>query len=100
MITYNEEFYDNMNKDILEVSKSDEITTEELERRVINISHILNQLEEHKNLLNHYKNEYSQILKKKCVHEWKPDYSDSQENRTDFYCQKCNIYKSDLLYNR
>ena len=38
MITYNEEFYDTMNKDILEVSKSDEITTEELERRVINIS--------------------------------------------------------------
>ena len=76
------------------------ITTEELERRVINISHILNQLEEHKNLLNHYKNEYSHILKKKCVHDWKPDYSDSQENRTEFYCQKCNIYKSDLLYNR
>ena len=101
MITYNDEaFYEHMNKDITDISNSDEINTKELNQRIVNISIILHQLEEHKNNLIQYKSEYSKLLKNKCSHVWEMDYSNSQENRTDYYCTNCNTYKSDLLCNK
>lgn len=49
------------------------------------------------NIISNLKKDISNInnrLLTVCNHEWKRDYDDGPENRTDYICNKCYNYKS------
>ena len=45
------------------------------------------------------KKEHEKILVSRCDHKWIMDYSDSMENKSDYLCEKCNVYKKFLKYH-
>jgi hypothetical protein len=50
--------------------------------------------------LNIVKKEHEKILVSRCDHKWVMDYSDGMENKSDYLCEKCNVYKKFLKYHK